>query len=144
MKINEVPQDHGIIEGHGQEICYAVNEQGQYTLAPSLGWDVKNVVNDQAWDLIFKEIQKAHTKVINNKLSPLAFHLTRNQMDVKLLAQYVSMARWRVRCHLNPRLFNRLSESKLQAYADVFNISIEELKTVPENISIETITNKSK
>ncbi len=142
MKINDVPQDNGIIEEHGQEICYAVNEQGQYTLTHSLGWDAKNIVNDQAWELIFQDIKKIHEKVINNKLSPLAFHMAKNQMDVKLLGQYVSMAKWRVKRHLKPNVFKRLSQPVLKNYADVFDISVDELKTIPEKINIKTITNR--
>ena len=143
MKINDVPQDNGIIEDHVQEICYAVNKQGQYTLAHSLGWNAKNIVNDQAWELIFQEIKKIHEKVINNKLSPLAFHMTKNQMDPELLGKYVSIAKWRVKRHLKPNVFKRLCESMLKNYADLFNITVEELKTVPDEINLKTIISRS-
>lgn len=141
MNVNDVPQDNGIIEDHGLEICYATNEKGQYKLTHSSGWDVKNIVNDQAWELIFNKIKKAHDRVINNKQSPLAYHMEKNQMDPGLLGKYVSMARWRVRRHLKPHIFKRLSVSILSSYAQVFNISIDELKIVPQKISIETIKN---
>jgi len=144
MKINDVPQDNGIIEDHGQEICYAVDEKGQYKLAHSLGWDAKNIVNDQAWELIFQEIKKIHDKVINNKLSPLAFHMAKNQMDPGLLGKYVSIAKWRVKRHLKPNVFKGLSQTMLKSYADIFNITIDELKTVPEKINSKTVTNRSK
>lgn len=142
MKVKDVPQDNGIIGDYGGEISYATNEAGQYTLTDSLGWDVKNIVNDQAWDLIFQEISTIHYKVLNNQLSPLAYHMTKNQMDPGLLGKYVSIAQWRVKRHLKPSIFNRLSDSVLSAYADIFEIPINELKTIPDKICIETIKNR--
>ena len=63
MKVEEVPQDNGMIGDHGHEVCYAVDRNGIYTLAPSLGWEVKNIVNDQAWMLIIEETRKAHSEI---------------------------------------------------------------------------------
>jgi len=142
MKVRDVPQDNGMIGHYGQEICYAVNEKGRYQLTHSMGWDVKNVVNEQAWELIFLEIKKTHEKVINNKLSPLAFHMITNQMDPGLLGKYVSIAGWRVRRHLKPRVFKGLSDSILSRYAEIFNMTINDLKTVPLKIDIETLRNR--
>lgn len=142
MKVKDVPQDNGMIENYGLEICYATNENGEYELAHSLGWDAKNIVNDQAWELIYNELKTLHDKIRANKLSPLAYHMARNQMDTKLLGKYVSLAGWRVKRHLKPKIFNKLSDSVLSKYADIFDISIEELKTVPENLNFEMVKYK--
>ena len=37
---------------------------------------------------------------------------------------------WKVKRHLKPGPFKRLSEKTLQKYADAFNITIDELKHV--------------
>ncbi len=142
MKVKDVPQDYGTIDDHGREICYATNGKGQYKLIHSLGWDAKNIVNDQAWELIFNEVKKIHDSVLKNKLSPLAYHMSKNQMDPGLLGKYVSIPKWKVKRHLKPKIFNHLSESVLSNYADIFAISVEELKTVPGKIDIETIKNR--
>jgi hypothetical protein len=139
MKVKDVPQDHGTIEDHGREICYATDENGEYALTHSIGWDVKNVANDQAWEIIFNEIRNIHKKIIAGKLSPLAYHMTKNQMTPGLLGKYVSISRWRVKRHLKPKIFNKLSDLILSKYAKILEITIEELKSVPKEIDIQSI-----
>jgi len=68
------------------------------------------------------------------KLSPLAFQMTKNQMSPGLLSQYVAFSRWRVKRHLKPKPFKRLKPAILKQYADVFEITVEQLLTVPDNI----------
>ncbi len=55
MLKKDVPQDVGLNQGQS-EITYAVDEDGSYVQAPSLGWEPKNIANQQAWELIRKEI----------------------------------------------------------------------------------------
>jgi hypothetical protein len=131
MKVNEVPQDRSMITGENREICYAVDEEGRYVLASSAGWEPKNMANNQAWDLIRKEVATTLKKIRAGRLSPLAFHMVNNQMNPGLLAKYVGWSRFRVRLHLRPRGFNRLTSRMLQRYADVFEIDAAALKTVP-------------
>lgn len=133
MKIEEVPQDRGMIsEEHGREVCYAVDKTGQYTLSKSAGWDVKNIVNDQAWDIIVEQTRRCHQQVIDGEKSPIIYHAAKNQMDIGLLSNYVELAKWRVKRHCKPRVFNRLGDSVLEKYARVFGVTIDELKKVPE------------
>lgn len=139
MKINEVPQDCGIIGCHGREVCYAVNDKGRYELVPSLGWEVKNIVNDQAWDVILQEVRSILDLVRKGRLSPLAFHMAKNQMDPGLLARYSGMARWRVKRHLKPAVFRGLSRSVLSRYATTLGLSIDALASVPETLTRETL-----
>jgi hypothetical protein len=58
MKIDEVPQNKGMITDGLREICYAVDENGRYILAQSAGWEPKNIANDQAWMLIEEEVSQ--------------------------------------------------------------------------------------
>lgn len=139
MKVEEVPQDNGMIGDYGHEVCYAIGENGEYTMSPSLGWDAKNIVNDQAWAVIVREAELMHQNVQAGKISPIGYYQAKNQMDIKLLSQYVGMARWRIKRHLKPAVFSRLSERVLQKYADVFGLKVEELQSVPEKFSPELI-----
>ena len=52
MEIKDVPQDPGILDDYGREICYAVDQNGNYSLVHSIGWDPKNTANRQAWQAI--------------------------------------------------------------------------------------------
>ncbi len=139
MKISEVPQDNGMIGDYGREVCYAVDDEGRYTLTASLGWEAKNIVNDQAWEIIVQETARAHRLVQQGELSPIAYYQARNQMDLGLLARYVGMARWRVRRHRRPEVFKRLPERILLRYAKVFALSIAELRTVPATFTAELV-----
>jgi hypothetical protein len=142
MKVNEVPQDKGTIGEHGREICYAVGGNGKYILSPSLGWEAKNIVNDQAWEVIAQETARMHALVLAGKRSPIAYYQAKNQMDLGLLAKYVNMSRWRVKRHLKPSVFNRLPTRILQRYAGIFSLSIAELQTIPTTFSAEHIRNR--
>lgn len=142
MKVKEVPQDNGMIGDYGHEVCYAVDNSGKYTLAPSLGWEAKNIVNDQAWALIAAETAKAHRSVQSGELSPIAYYQARHQMDIGLLASYVGMARWRVKRHRRPKIFARLPERILQRYATVFGLSLDQLRTVPDSFAPDLIRHR--
>ena len=132
MKVNDVPQDKGIIGDHGTEVCYAVDDDGKYMLASSLGWEPKNVTNEQAWDVINKEISDAVRGIKAGELSPLAYHMTKNLMDESLLANYSGFYKWRVKRHLKADVFKKLKPAHLKRYADIFGMSIEELKKIPD------------
>lgn len=143
MKVTEVPQDKGMIGDYGHEICYAVGDNGRYTLSPSLGWEAKNAVNDQAWEVITEETRRMHALVQSGKLSPIAYYQAKHQMDIGLLACYVGMARWRVKRHRRPEIFRRLPERILQRYAVIFGVSMAELKTIPTTFIPELIRHRS-
>ena len=132
MKVSEVPQDRGMIDDKSvREICYAVAEDGRYVLAPSAGWEPKNIANDQAWDLIRRQVADTLAKIRAGKLSPLAYHMVRNQMNVGLLAKYARCSRWRVWRHLKPAGFRRLTPDLRRRYAAVFELSVDMLGTIP-------------
>jgi len=126
MRKDEVPQDEGIAEGL-KEVTYAVDEEGRYTLVPSAGWEPKNISNYQAWEQIARQVDKARAAVEAGKLSPLAFHMARNQMDTGLMAQYMGLFRWQVRRHLKPAVFARLKPELLAKYAAMLRTTVEEL-----------------
>jgi len=126
MLEKDVPQDEGMSEGL-KAVCYAVNNEGNYVLVPSAGWEAKQITNDQAWDVINEQIEAMRQEVLAGKKSMLAFHMTKNLMDSGLLAQYAGFSRFRVWLHLRPAFFARLPQEKLLRYAKIFEISVEEL-----------------
>ena len=131
MKKEDVPQEDGINKGM-KEIAYAVDENGRYVQVPSLGWEPKNIANDQAWEVITEEIISEIKLIRAGKRSPLAYHMAKNLMNISLLASYIRMPRWQVKRHLKPVVFKRLKPEILERYADVFGISTFELHEVPE------------
>jgi len=130
MKKEEVPQHGGLTAGC-REVNYAVDADGNYSLELSVGWEAKNATLRQAWEAIAEQLQLVLDEIKAGDKSPLAYHMIKNQMDVPLLAQYSGVARWRVKRHLQPKIFNRLSPQILAGYATLFRISIEQLQQVP-------------
>jgi len=131
MKAKEVPQDDAnMLDGKLKEPCYAVNEKGEYTTVQSVGWESKNVVMQQAWENINEKVEKAKQDVLSGKRSPLAFYIEKNLMTTKLVSQYTGISRLCVYFHLKPNRFAKLKPTVLQKYADLFEVSIEELKNI--------------
>ena len=50
--------------------------------------------------------------------------------DEKLVGDYMGFSKWKVKEHLNPKVFKALDEDVLKEYAEVFKITIEELTNV--------------
>lgn len=130
MKKEEVPQDLSSLGKITKEVCYATDESGKYVKALSRGWDVKITALDAAWGDISERVAAAREKVLAGEASPLLFFMERALMDVPILAGYTGFWKWQIRRHLRPGVFADLSDKKLQRYADVFNVRIEDLKSM--------------
>ncbi len=130
MKKEEIPQDDGALNKLTKEVCYAVDDSGKYTTELSTGWEVKAKALDVAWEDIEQRIAGAKQKVLSNEASPLLYFMEWRLMDVPIVAAYTGFWKWQVKRHLKPSPFKKLSEKKLQRYAEAFNVSVEELKTM--------------
>jgi len=131
MRIKDVPQDDGLNKGMS-EITYAVDENGRYAGVRSLGWEPKNIVNAQAWEVIADDLAAVAGKVRAGRQSPIAYHMAKRLMTVGLLASYVRLSRWRVKRHLKPSVFSRLKPEILQRYADVFGLTPAQIRDIPQ------------
>ena len=130
MRRDEVPQDAALF-GQWREIAYAVDDSGNYVLAPCAGWDPANLANLQAWEVIAEAAEAALVQIAAGRRSPLAYHMALAQMDVALLARYAGLPRWRVRRHLRPGVWRRLKPALRQRYATVFRLPAEVLDRLP-------------
>ena len=131
MKKEQVPQDNeGLHEGKFRDLCYAVDDDGNYVAVHSTGWSPKNEAMKQAWEEIHVKVDEARKKVIDGELSMLAYHMEKNIMAIKLLSQYTGISRRKIRKHMKPDVFANLETEVLQKYTDAFNISMEELTDI--------------
>ncbi len=135
MEKKDVPQHEGVLD-RWKQISYATDESGRYVLEQSAGWNPANQANRQAWELIRDRLEEVAARVKTGDLSPLAFHMERNQMDATLLARYSGIARWRVRRHLRPDVFASLPQGVLERYARLFEMTVEELRSIPERVDL--------
>jgi peptidyl-tRNA hydrolase len=130
MKKENVPQDLSALGKLTKEVCYTIDESGNYVTQLSSGWDVKINALDIAWKDIDERVAQARQQVQNGEASPLRFFMEYRMMDFKLLADYTGFWQWQIKRHLKPKVFNNLSETKLKKYAEAFNISVADLKTM--------------
>ena len=130
MKKEEIPQDDGALNKLTKEVVYAVDSSGKYSTELSTGWDVKSKALDAAWDDIAERIEIARQKVLNNEASPILYFIELRLMDIGIVAAYTGFWKWTIKQHLKPLVFKKLSDKKLQQYADAFNVTVEELKTM--------------
>lgn len=128
MKSSEIPQDKSALEGFTRELCYAKNEAGEYDTVLSTGWDVKKDALENAWEDIEKRIEQAKLESLTNHKSPLFYWMEKNLMDIKLLSKYSGFFIWQIKRHFKPHVFSKLTDKKLKIYADIFGITIDELK----------------
>lgn len=132
MKIREVPQDQDPAYQGGKKVCYAVDEHGKIKKAHTSGWKVEETVKNLAWKEIEKDLEQTVARIKEGRLSPLSYFMKLRQMDPKLLALNMGIFSWRVRWHLRPQVFRRLSETWLRRYADCLDLSVESLRKGPE------------
>jgi len=128
MKKKDLPQDESKLDDVTRELCYAQDEEGNYTTDLSKGWEVKAKALDVAWKDIKERTDEARSKVERGEASPVLFFMESRLMDLPILAGYTGFWQWTIKRHLKPEIFKKLSQKKLQKYADAFDVSVEELK----------------
>jgi hypothetical protein len=121
MKKDEIPQDPSALDKFTKEVCYAVDSAGNYVTELSRGWEVKDIE---------QRITAARLKVQNGEASPLLFFMELRLMDTGIVSAYTGFWKWQVKRHLIPAVFAKLSDKKLEQYAEAFNVSVTELKTM--------------
>jgi len=129
MKKEDVPQDESSLsKANIREVVYAVDKYGKYGKALSSGWDAKTIALDKSLELIEEQLQEAIRKIKQGELSPIAYYMELQRMDIVVLSGYVGFWQWKVKRHLKAKTFKKLSERTLKKYAEAFEISLEELK----------------
>lgn len=130
MNKENVPQDLGALGKLTTEVCYVTDENGNYVTQLSNGWQIKTEALDVAWHDIEEKVNAAKKKVENNEASPILFFMELRVMDLSILSAYTGFWKWTIKRHMKPDVFKKLSHDKLKRYADVFDISVEQLKTM--------------
>lgn len=128
MKKKDIPQDRSKLESFTPELYYAKGDDGVYGTGLSSGWKAKTEALDAAWDDISNDLKEAQEAVQNGEKSPIYFFMKKELMDEAILASHVDMLKFRVKRHCKPSSFRKLSDTILNKYTSVFNITIQELK----------------
>ncbi len=130
MKKKDIPQDNSGLVNFTKEVYYAEDDKGEYTTELSSGWEVKSEALNVAWEDIHERVADAKKQVEQGLASPILFFMELRLMDLGLVASYTGFWRWQIKRHLKPNTFAKLSQRKLKKYAEAFDISVDELKTM--------------
>lgn len=136
MKQSEVPQDVSPVYIGQRRLLYAVDEQGNYGEAHSAGWEVETEATMAAVREIERQRDDAWVRARRGEAAPLEYHMYRRRMDIALLAQTSGYWQWRVRRHLRPAVFARLSAACLERYAEALGLSVQELQQLPDSPAV--------
>ncbi len=131
MRVDEIPQDDSILEGH-RRVCYARDRDGHFVPGTSRGWDVERIANQQAVGEIAERIVTARAQVAAGQASPLLYHMHCAHLESRGLARQSGLWHWRVKRHLDPRVFARLDDAVLQRYAKALGIAVSSLRQLPD------------
>ncbi len=131
MRTDEVPQDgNSTFEGQ-RKAMYALDENGEYKIVTSAGWEAEEMVTTEAVAWFEQQAGAALERARKGDSSALEYHMYAQRMDVPTLAQATGLWQWRIRRHLRASVFNTLSEKRLQQYADALGIAVATLRSLP-------------
>ena len=130
MREEDVPQEGNAVLGGYRKAVYAVGADGKLRIVESRGWEIEELVTQQAIDDLARRAEDARARVRAGLTSPLEYHMYRARMDVALLAQATGLWRWRVRRHFRPHVFSRLPDHLLRRYAEALGVGVEALQKV--------------
>jgi hypothetical protein len=131
MDLDAVPQEGNVTLGGQRKVMYARGADGRMVLVPSRGWEAEEIVTAQAVDALVALAQQARSRVVAGTSAPLEYWMYARRMDVALLSQTSGFWQWRVRRHLRPAGYARLSVRQRQRYADALGLSVAQVGTLP-------------
>lgn len=126
MEIDEIPQDDSKIFRGQRKVIYGTRN-GKFEAGTSTGWQAEEFATEQAVDELNQLTEQALQAVKNGEKSPIYYLMYKNRYDLQSLAQATGFWQWQIKRHFRPEIFKKLPERKLQVYAKVFGIKINEI-----------------
>ncbi len=131
MEADAVPQEGNTTLAGQRKLMYARGADGQMVLVPSRGWEAEEIVTTQAVQALVEQAQEARGRVLAGTAAPLEYWMYERRMDVALLSQTSGFWQWRVRRHLRPEGFAKLSAKNRQRYADALGLGVDVIGKLP-------------
>lgn len=125
-------------EDQDDELIYRNNRELHYSFDPEKGFSRKidyqypgnQVIIQQGWDEAQRRLDEVSKLVQDGKLSPLAWFMEKNLMDLSMISSYTGLMKWRIKRHLRPDVFKKLKPDILARYASAFNVDPDEFFTL--------------
>jgi hypothetical protein len=132
VKQEDVPQfETKAMNGEGKAL-YALDASGNYTVVRSAGWEAEDIVLEQAIAECERQAADAFTRATRGETSPLEYYMFKHRMDLVVLAQSTGYFQWRVKRHLRPGAFAKLSADIRERYADALGVPASQLDVLPK------------
>jgi hypothetical protein len=128
MRILETDPNGQLREANTKRVRYTTDDKGkvveEYEEFTYYGVVVAGNVFDH-----YKECEdKAREEVRNGKASPIEYFMYKAQIEIELLMALTGFTRREVKKHMKPHVFEKLDDSVLQRYAEVFETDIDTIK----------------
>jgi len=131
MRPEDVPSESAPILGGVTKAAYVLDANNRYVVVPNGGTEAEVTVTEEAVAWFERLASEALARAQRGETSPLEVHMYRQRLDLPTLAQATGLWRWRVRRHLRPAVFARLTPALLQRYAEAMGLTVEALRHLP-------------
>ncbi len=111
---------------------YKVDDQGKYKTTFER-YDDHLIVTVPFADASQEKAEEVKQRVLRNESSPIEYFMYKRLLDPKALAQAMSITVWRLKRHFKPNVFKKLDQKKLQEYAKIFNVKVDDLINFQED-----------
>jgi len=113
-------EEEKLIYRNNRELFYSFDRETGFTRKVDYQYSANQEIIRQSWDAAEERLEAVRQKVLSGGVSPIAYHMERCLMEVPMLAAYMEIAAWRVRRHLKPAVYRKLSDKMKSRYAAVF------------------------
>jgi DNA-binding Xre family transcriptional regulator len=107
-----------------QVILYVEMENGKYGPIQTGSYITRNFLDD--YELKRKHLEDA-LRIQNKEVSPIYYYMVLEDLTISELAARVNLRKAKVKKHLEYGSFNSIKSEILNQYADVFNVSVDDL-----------------
>jgi hypothetical protein len=104
-----------------QLILYVEKDDGTYGPMQTGSYLTKNYIDDY-YEKRHRLEAALKEKVHRKEISPVAYYMTLEDLSMAETAARVGISQRKVRKHMHPENFEKISPSVLDKYADVFNV----------------------
>jgi hypothetical protein len=132
---NKIPasgdrEEETLIYRNNRELFYSFDRETGFTRKVGYQYSANQEIIRQSWDAAEERLVEVRERVLSGRVSPIAYHMERCLMEIPMLAAYMEISKWRVRRHLKPAVYNKLSDKMKNRYAVVFETDSMDIKEV--------------
>lgn len=125
--MNYIPQEDNSTLNGQKKVMYAKDDSGEFKRV-NYGSSVEEFATLTAVNEYKILENECLEEIKQNISSPIKYFMYKNRMDLPTLCSGIGMFSFRVKRHLQMKHFLKLNDKILQKYAELFEISLEDLK----------------